>query len=66
LKNGQIDVVAVGVGMEEQHFATMKVIASRPEMAVQINSEGIADFLSNVGSTLVDSKPVAQIVAKPR
>ena len=65
-QTGHIDVVAVGVGMEDQHFETMKAIASKPDMAVQINAEGIADFLSKVGSTLVDSQPVAQIVAKRR
>lgn len=65
-KTGRIDVFAVGVGMEEQHFETMKGIASQPEMAVQIDAQGIADFLSNVGSTLVENRPVEQIAKKPR
>lgn len=66
LTNGSIDVVAVGVGMGDQHFEVMKLIASRPEQAFQIDPGGIADFLSNVGSTIVDSKPVSQLAAKPR
>ncbi|WP_263352917.1 vWA domain-containing protein [Acidicapsa acidisoli] len=66
VKNGNVDVVSVGVGMEEQHFEVMRSIASRPEHAIQIDPGGIADFLSDVGSTIVDSTSVAQLVAKPR
>jgi uncharacterized protein YegL len=66
VKNGIVEVVAVGVGMEDQHFEVMKSIATGDDHALQIDPGGIADFLSNVGSTIVDSKPVSQLTAKPR
>jgi len=64
VKNGSVDVVAVGVGMEEQHFEVMKSIASGEDLALQISAEGIADFLGEVGNTIVDSTPVARLAAR--
>jgi hypothetical protein len=63
-KNGCVDVFAVGVGMQDEHFKTMTAIASRPEYAIRIDPEGIAEFLAEVHGTLVESSDVARLAAK--
>jgi hypothetical protein len=63
-KNGEVDVFAVGVGMRDEHFEVMKAIASRPEYAIRIDSEGVADFLGDVGGTVVEGTDVAHLAAK--
>jgi len=65
-KNGEVDVFAVGVGMRDEHFEVMKSIASKPEYAIQIDSEGVADFLGDVGGTVVEGTDVARLTAKAK
>jgi len=65
-KNGEVDVLAVGVGMRDEHFEVMKGIASRPEYAIRIDSEGVADFLGDVGGTVVEGTDVAHLAAKAK
>lgn len=66
VKDGCLDVFAVGVGMQDQHFEVMKAIASRPEYAIRIDSEGVADFLGEVGGTIVEGTDIAHLAAKAR
>jgi len=63
-KGGSVDVVAVGVGMKEEHFQVMKAIASRPEYAVNIGDNDVASFLADVGATIVEGRPLATFIEK--
>jgi hypothetical protein len=65
-KDGCVDVFAVGVGRQGEHFDTMRAIASRPEYAIRIDPEGVADFLGEVGGTVVEGTDVARIATKAR
>jgi hypothetical protein len=65
-KNGEIDVLAAGVGMKDEHFENMKAIASRPEYAIRIDSEGVAEFLGDVGGTVVEGTDIARLASKAR
>jgi uncharacterized protein YegL len=66
-KNGEVDVCAVGVGMRDEHFEVMKAIASKPEYAIRIGAEGIAEFLGAIGSTFVDNKgSILDVAAKSK
>ena len=66
VKNGEVDVLAVGVGMLDEHFEVMKSIASNPEYAVRIGSEGVADFLGEVAGTALEGGNVADLAAKAK
>jgi uncharacterized protein YegL len=66
IEKGKVNIVAVGVGMQEQHFQVLKEIASTPENAVQIGSKEIAEFLAEMGDTMVGSLKVEDVVAKRR
>ena len=63
-KDGEIDVFAVGVGLLDQHFEVMKSIASKPEYAIRIGPEGIADLLGDIGGTVFGNEDAATLVAK--
>ena len=65
-KDGQVDVFAVGVGMRDEHFEVMKTIASRPEYAIRIDAEGVADFLGDVGNTVVVGTGVEELAARAK
>jgi hypothetical protein len=65
-KGGCVDVFAVGVGMRDEHFETMTAIASRPEYAIRIDPEGIAEFLAEVHGTILESSDVARLAANKR
>ena len=66
VKEGSVDLIAVGVGMQDEHFEIMKRIASKPDYAIRIESEGIAEFLSEVASTVLQSTTVGQLATKAR
>ena len=63
-EGGEVDVVAVGVGMLDEHFEMMKAIASRPGYAVRIDSGEVADFLGDVQQTVLENKEVARLAMK--
>jgi uncharacterized protein YegL len=66
-KNGEVDVCAVGVGMHDEHFEVMKAISSKPEFAIPIGAEGIAEFLGEIGSTFVDNRgSIMDVAAKAK
>jgi uncharacterized protein YegL len=65
-KEGEVDVFAVGVGMRDEHFEVMKTIASRPEYAIRIDAEGVADFLGDVGNTVVVGAGAADLAARAK
>jgi uncharacterized protein YegL len=48
---GNVDVVAVGIGMGPQEFPVMQSIASRPELAVNIDPAELPEFIAEVGAT---------------
>jgi uncharacterized protein YegL len=65
-KGGEVQVVAGGIGMEPQHFEFMKTIASRPEYAVAVAPEELAQFIAEVGLTTVTEKTVEEVVEERR
>jgi uncharacterized protein YegL len=54
-EGGAVQVVAVGIGMRQEHFAVMKGIASSPELAVNLDPAALPQFLADVGTTFFDS-----------
>lgn len=64
IAGGEVDVFAVGVGMRDEDFETMRKIASREEYAVRIDAGGVADFLANVGATITEGRAVNNLAAK--
>jgi len=63
-KGGSIDVVAVGIGMKPEHFPVMQKIASRPELAVNIDPLKLAEFIAKAGQTIFENGTADQI-ARP-
>jgi uncharacterized protein YegL len=61
---GNVDVVAVGVEMQDSHFEVMKAIASRPEYAVRISDDEVANFLAAVDATIVDGKSLGELIER--
>lgn len=55
-QGGQVDVVAVGIGLGHDEMRMMQAIASRPELAVNIDPAQLADFLAACGQTAVGGK----------
>lgn len=62
-KDGEIEVFAIGVGMLDEHFEVMKSIASKPEYAIRIDAEGIAELLGAVGTTVTKNQDTARLIA---
>jgi uncharacterized protein YegL len=61
---GSVDVVAVGVGMQDAHFEVMKQIASQPQYALRIDDDDIANFLATVGATVVEGRPLQEMIER--
>ncbi|GEM_PF-5935334 len=49
---GNVDVVACGIGMNPNDFPIMQQIASRPELAANIDPYRLGDFIAEVGATV--------------
>jgi uncharacterized protein YegL len=52
-KGGAVDVVACGIEVDPSSFAVMQSIASRPDLAVNIDPASLGDFIAAVGATVV-------------
>jgi uncharacterized protein YegL len=52
-RDGKISVIACGIGMQPEHFAVMKAVASNPELAVNIKPSRLAEFIAAVGATMM-------------
>lgn len=61
-QGGGIDVVAVGIGMEQQHFKIMQDIASKPDLAINIDPDKLGDFISEAAQTIGKSQPPENLV----
>ncbi|HUP61236.1 MAG TPA: vWA domain-containing protein [Thermoanaerobaculia bacterium] len=62
---GPVDVVACGIGMSQAAFDhVMKVIASREDLAVNINPAQLGDFIAEVKKTVVQGGSPDVIVDK--
>lgn len=61
---GNVDVIAVGVGMQDAHFEVMKRIASQPEYAIRIDDDDVANFLATVGATIVEGRPLQDVIER--
>ncbi|SRR6266481_4760165 len=59
---GSIDVVAVGIGMDQNSFPVMQQIASKPELAVNIDPAQLAAFLADVGATVMKGEDIKKMV----
>jgi uncharacterized protein YegL len=49
---GAVDVVAIGIGLDPADFPLMEQIASRPDLAVNIDPSQLAEFIADVGATV--------------
>jgi uncharacterized protein YegL len=61
---GQVDVVAVGIGMEQKDFPIMERVASRPDLAVNIDPSQLSEFIATVGATVLRGEGADDLVAK--
>lgn len=61
-QGGGVDVVAVGIGMEQQHFKIMQDIASDPTLAVNIDPDKLGDFISEAAQTIGKSESPKKLV----
>jgi uncharacterized protein YegL len=59
---GNVDVVAVGIGMNPGDFSLMERIASQPELAVNIDPSQLAEFLAEVGATLQKGEEPGKLI----
>lgn len=63
LVGGNVDVVACGIGMTQEAFENvMKVIASKEELAVNIDPSELGNFIAEVRKTVVQGLPAGNIV----
>ncbi|HEX6100453.1 MAG TPA: vWA domain-containing protein [Thermoanaerobaculia bacterium] len=61
--NGSIDVVACGIGMTQEAFDNvMKVIASKEELAVNIDPSELGNFIAEVRKTVVKGGSAQDLV----
>ena len=65
-QSGTIDVVACAIGMEPGDFPIMQSIASRPELAVNIDPSKLGDFIAEVGVTVLNNRRVESLVDNSR
>lgn len=49
---GSVDVVAIGIGMDQKDFAIMEAKAARPGLTGNIDAQEVAEFIADVGATL--------------
>jgi uncharacterized protein YegL len=61
---GSIDIVAVGIGMTSQDFPVMERIASRPELAVNIDPAELPAFIADVGATALKGETPDKLIEK--
>jgi uncharacterized protein YegL len=61
---GAVDVVAIGVGMDASDFPVMEQIASRPDLAVNIDPSQLAEFIADVGATVQKGESPSLLVDK--
>lgn len=60
---GNIDVVACGIGMTQEAFDTvMKVIASKEDLAVNINPSELGNFIAEVRKTVIQGGSAQDLV----
>jgi uncharacterized protein YegL len=63
---GTIDIVACAIGMEPGDFPLMQSIASRPDLAVNIDPSKLGDFIAEVGVTVLNNRRVESLVDNSR
>jgi uncharacterized protein YegL len=61
---GAVDVVAVGIGMDQKDFPVMEGIASRPDLSVNIDPKDLAEFIADVGATLQKGESPETLIKK--
>jgi uncharacterized protein YegL len=65
-QSGFIDVVACAIGMEPSDFPVMQTIASRPELAINIDPSKLGDFIAEVGATILNNRRAEELVDNSR
>ena len=63
---GQIDIVACAIGMEPGDFPIMQAIASRPDLAVNIDPAKLGDFIAEVGATVLNNRRAESLIDNSR
>jgi len=61
---GAVDVIAIGIGMNPTDFPVMEQIASRPDLAVNIDPSQLAEFIADVGVTVQKGESPSSLVDK--
>jgi uncharacterized protein YegL len=62
--SGTVDVVAVGIGMLQYDLPVMEQIASRPELAVNIDPAELPGFIADVGATALNNETPDKLIEK--
>jgi len=65
-KGGSIDVVACGIGMQPKDFPVMQKIASRPELAVNIDPARLSEFIADVEASVYKGEDPKNLVDRAR
>jgi uncharacterized protein YegL len=65
-QSGAVDIVACAIGMEPGDFQIMQTIASRPDLAVNIDPAKLSDFIAEVGATVLNNRRAEQLVDNSR
>jgi uncharacterized protein YegL len=65
-QGGPIDVVACAIGMKPGDFAVMQSIASRADLAVNIDPAKLGEFIAEVGATVMNDRRAEQLVDNTR
>lgn len=64
--SGPIDVVACAIGLEPNDFPIMQAIASRPDLAINIDPAKLGDFIAEVGATVLNNRRAETLVDNSR
>jgi len=61
---GAVDVVAVGIGMDQSTFPIMQEIASRSDLSVNLEPGELGNFIADVGATLQRGESPETLIKK--
>ena len=65
-KGGDVDIIACGIGMQPKDFAVMQKIASRSELAVNIDPDHLGDFIADVEASVYKGEDPKNIAERAR
>jgi uncharacterized protein YegL len=63
-KGGGVDVIACAIEMQAKDFSTMQKIASRPELAINIDQDRLSEFIAEVEASVYKGEDPTRVTAK--